>query len=102
MSSVSNTCPCFVHSPVRHFVFISINIASFPQVDLDLPSGQILGLFIRIIRKFVQLFNSLEEGVASASLSTPTNGVDLQPLEQSVDEELVCVCLYCGGVVCLC
>ena len=65
--------------------------ASFPQTELDLPSGQILGLFIRVIRKFVQLFNSLEEGVASASLAPPTDGVDLQPLEQSVDAELVSV-----------
>ena len=62
---------------------------SLVQAELDLPSGQILGLFIRVIRKFVQLFNSLEEDMASATLALPARNVDLQPLEQSVDQELV-------------
>ena len=74
------------------------------QTELDLPSGQILGLFIRIIRKFVQLFSSLEEGVVSASLAPPTSDVDLQPLKQSVDQELVCMhwhVLHITTLVCM-
>lgn len=56
---------------------------------MKLPSSQILGLFHRLIRKFVQLFSQLEEGEAGAGLATPTD-VDLQPIAESVDNELVC------------
>jgi len=63
------------------------------QKEMKLPSSQILGLFHRLVRKFVQLFSQLEEGEAGAGLATPTD-VDLQPIAESVDSELVC-----GGVV---
>ena len=59
------------------------------QKEMKLPSSQILGLFHRLVRKFVQLFSQLEEGEAGAGLATPTD-VDLQPIAESVDSELVC------------
>lgn len=60
------------------------------QVELELPSSQVMGLFNRAMRKFVQLFSSLEEGVASAGLAPPTSsdGVDMEPIKESVDKEL--------------
>ena len=61
------------------------------QVDLDLPINQILGLFNRIMRKLVQVFTKIEEDVASASLATPTD-IDLQPINESIDVELVSWC----------
>ncbi|XP_064399699.1 RNA cytidine acetyltransferase-like [Halichondria panicea] len=55
------------------------------QKELDLPSGQILGLFNRLTHKFVQLFKSLQESAVDIATPTVTN---LQPLKKTIDEEL--------------
>lgn len=62
--------------------------SSLPQKELGLPASQVLGLFNRIIRKFVQLFNSLSE-VAMGDSIPATGDIDMKPLETSVDKELV-------------
>lgn len=62
--------------------------SSLPQKHLGLPASQVLGLFNRIIRKFVQLFNSLSE-VAMGDSIPATGDIDMKPLEMSVDKELV-------------
>ena len=90
---------CLVVGPASD---TSFKLYHLMQLELDLPSGQILGLFIRIIRKFVQLFNSLEEGVASETLVTPSANIDLQPVHQSVEQELVGVLLELDVMCVLC
>lgn len=62
--------------------------SSLPKKELDLPASQVLGLFNRIIRKFVQLFNSLSEVAVGDSIPA-TGDIDMKPLEMSVDKELV-------------
>ena len=50
------------------------------------------------MKKFVQHFSQLEESIAGKDLATPTD-IDLQPITESVDKELVlCVCVC----VCVC
>ena len=70
-------------------------------MELELPSSQVMGLFNRAMRKFVQLFSSLEEGVASAGLAPPTSsdGVDMEPIKESVDKELVRLCVCAVSMV---
>ena len=76
------------HCP--HQVLTSLSPSTYTmQKEMDLPSSQILGLFHRLVRKFVQLFSRLEEGVAREGLATPTD-IDLRPITESVDSELVC------------
>ena len=65
-----------------------IHIHVHAQRELGLPASQILGLFNRIIRKFAHLFNSLSEASVGNSV-TAAGAVDMQPLEMSVDKELV-------------
>ena len=69
-----------------------------PQKELDLPASQILGLFNRLTKKFVQLFSSLEEGVAGADLATPTN-LSLTPIDESMEHELVSSVSWIGVCV---
>ncbi len=57
------------------------------QNELELPSGQILGLFNRLTHKFVQLFKSLQE--SAVDIPPPSAGTDLTPLTKTIDEELV-------------
>lgn len=51
------------------------------QQELELPASQVLGLFSRMARKFVQLFSALEEEVVGAGLATPTT-LDLKPIQE--------------------
>ncbi len=61
------------------------------QVELDLPSSQIMGLFNRAIRKFVKFFTSLQEeevGKGIPLLPSSTANKEMEPLEETLDEEL--------------
>ena len=72
---------------VRLFSDTNYTLPHTTQKELDLPSGQILGLFNRLTHKFVQLFKSLQE--SAVDIATPTATPSLQPLKKTIDEELV-------------
>ena len=59
-------------------------------MECDLPVSQLMGLYNRMIRKFVSQFNSLlEEEVGSrVELATPT-AVAMEPVQQTLEEDLV-------------
>ena len=58
------------------------------EKDLDLPVSQLLGLFIKIVRKFVTFFNEvLEKDVEKTMVERQE--IELVPAKQTIDEELV-------------
>lgn len=63
------------------------------QGELGLGASQLLGLFNRVMHKFLKLFKSLEESVAAGEIANSTNSsnLDLCPITQSIDKELVSV-----------
>ena len=63
-----------------------------------MPVSQILGLFHRLVRKFVQHFNSLSEIAMSDSIPA-TAGVDMQPVGDSIDKELVSILIPVTAIV---
>jgi len=65
------------------------------QKELDLPSGQILGLFTRLTHKFVQLFKKIQESALDKALPIATpSSTELQPLPKTIDQELVWTKFY--------
>ena len=58
------------------------------QKELDLPVSQVLGLFNRIIRKFVQLFNSISEAALGEGIPAAADAGN-EPVKISIDKELV-------------
>lgn len=67
------------------------------QVELELPASQLLGLFNRIMHKFHKLFSSLEESQEAAVMEplphTTESAALMKPVKESLEEELVCVCV---------
>ena len=62
------------------------------EKDLDLPVSQLLGLFIKIVRKLVTFFNDvLEKDVEKTMVERQE--IEMVPATQSIDEELVIVIL---------
>ena len=62
------------------------------EKDLDLPVSQLLGLFIKIVRKLVTFFNEvLEKDVEKTMVERQE--IEMVPATQSIDEELVIVIL---------
>ena len=59
------------------------------QAELDLPASQIMGLFNRIIRKFVKFFTTLQEEEVGKSIPlAPPVAMEMEPVKESLDEEL--------------
>jgi hypothetical protein len=59
------------------------------EQQLDLPASQLLGLFNKIIRKMVQHFTQIMEKDVE-QVMVERQEIELQPVEQTIDEELVC------------
>ncbi|XP_062513855.1 RNA cytidine acetyltransferase-like [Corticium candelabrum] len=60
------------------------------EKELGLPAQQLLGLFNRIIRKAVKVFTEIQTTRAENELGLrkEVGGVEMQPLEKSIDDEL--------------
>ena len=66
------------------------------EQQLDLPASQLLGLFNKIIRKMVQHFTQIMEKDVE-QVMVERQEIELNPVEQTIDEELVCnkcLCLF--------
>ncbi|XP_054827698.1 RNA cytidine acetyltransferase [Eublepharis macularius] len=57
------------------------------EKEIELPSGQLMGLFNRIIRKVVQLFNTIQEKAVEEQMAT-TKEVVMEPTLKSLNEDL--------------
>lgn len=62
------------------------------QGELDLPASQLMGLFNRIIRKFVKFFNSIQEEDVGKTIPlippSANKSKDMQPMEVSLEDDL--------------
>uniref|UniRef100_A0A4X2PLF2 RNA cytidine acetyltransferase n=2 Tax=Xenopus tropicalis TaxID=8364 RepID=A0A4X2PLF2_XENTR len=57
------------------------------EKEIELPSSQLMGLFNRIIRKIVQLFNRIQERAVEEEMAT-TKEVVMEPTLKSLQEDL--------------
>ncbi|XP_077599243.1 RNA cytidine acetyltransferase [Stigmatopora nigra] len=57
------------------------------EKEVDLPSTQLMGLFNRLVRKFVQVFTSIQEQAIEADMATAKD-VDMEPTVQSLKDDL--------------
>lgn len=57
------------------------------EKEIDLPSSQLMGLFNRLIRKFVQVFSGIQEKAIEAQMVT-TKDVTMEPTVRSLNEDL--------------
>ncbi|XP_077451509.1 RNA cytidine acetyltransferase [Stigmatopora argus] len=57
------------------------------EKEVDLPSTQLMGLFNRLVRKFVQIFTSIQEKAIEADMAT-TKDVNMEPTVQSLNDDL--------------
>ncbi|XP_051917493.1 RNA cytidine acetyltransferase [Hippocampus zosterae] len=55
--------------------------------EVDLPSSQLMGLFNRLLRKFVQIFTSIQEKAIEADMAT-TKDVTMEPTVRSLQDDL--------------
>ena len=58
------------------------------EKDLGLPTSQLLGLFIKIVRKLVTFFNDVMERDVEQTM-VERQEIELVPATQTIDEELV-------------
>lgn len=57
------------------------------EKEIELPSSQLMGLFNRLIRKFVQVFTSIQEKAIEAEMVT-TKDVSMEPTVRSLNDDL--------------
>uniref|UniRef100_A0A4W6CWW7 RNA cytidine acetyltransferase n=1 Tax=Lates calcarifer TaxID=8187 RepID=A0A4W6CWW7_LATCA len=57
------------------------------EKEIDLPSSQLMGLFNRLIRKFVQVFTSIQEKAIEAEMAA-TKDVTMEPTVRSLNDDL--------------
>lgn len=57
------------------------------EKEIELPSSQLMGLFNRVIRKFVQIFTSIQEKAIEAQMAA-TKDVTMEPAVRSLNEDL--------------
>ncbi|XP_007885821.1 RNA cytidine acetyltransferase [Callorhinchus milii] len=57
------------------------------EKEIELPSSQLMGLFNRLIRKVVQLFNTIQERAVEEQMVT-TKAVVMEPTIKSLSEDL--------------
>ncbi|KAJ0029381.1 hypothetical protein NQD34_004378 [Periophthalmus magnuspinnatus] len=57
------------------------------EKEIDLPSSQLMGLFNRLIRKFVQVFTHIQEKAIEAQMAT-SKDVSMEPTVCSLNEDL--------------
>ncbi|NXV03706.1 NAT10 acetyltransferase, partial [Cettia cetti] len=71
------------------FLGIGLQHKSLEQLEkeLELPSSQLMGLFNRIIRKVVQLFNTVQEKAVEEQMAA-TKDVVMEPTLKSLNDDL--------------
>ncbi|NXE42420.1 NAT10 acetyltransferase, partial [Ptilorrhoa leucosticta] len=71
------------------FLGIGLQHKSLDQLEkeLELPSSQLMGLFNRIIRKVVQLFNTVQEKAVEEQMAA-TKDVVMEPTLKSLNDDL--------------
>ncbi|KAF4802025.1 RNA cytidine acetyltransferase [Turdus rufiventris] len=71
------------------FLGIGLQHKSLDQLEkeLELPSSQLMGLFNRIIRKVVQLFNAVQEKAVEEQMAA-TKDVVMEPTLKSLNDDL--------------
>ncbi|XP_061139728.1 RNA cytidine acetyltransferase isoform X1 [Syngnathus typhle] len=57
------------------------------EKEVELPSSQLMGLFNRLVRKFVQIFTSIQEKAIEAEMAT-TKDVTMEPTVRSLQDDL--------------
>ncbi|XP_035521188.1 RNA cytidine acetyltransferase [Morone saxatilis] len=57
------------------------------EKEIELPSSQLMGLFNRLIRKFVQVFTSIQEKAIEAEM-VDTKDVSMEPTVRSLNDDL--------------
>ncbi|KAM8860479.1 RNA cytidine acetyltransferase [Synchiropus picturatus] len=57
------------------------------EKEIELPASQLMGLFNRLIRKFVQIFTGIQEKAIEAEMVT-TKDVCMEPTIKSLDDDL--------------
>ncbi|XP_037307846.1 RNA cytidine acetyltransferase [Pungitius pungitius] len=57
------------------------------EKEIELPSSQIMGLFNRLIRKFVQVFTSVQEKAIEAQMAT-SKDISMEPTVGSLKDDL--------------
>ncbi|KAK2917695.1 RNA cytidine acetyltransferase [Channa argus] len=57
------------------------------EKEIDLPSSQLMGLFNRLIRKFVQVFTSIQEKAIEAQMAA-TKDIAMEPTVRSLNDDL--------------
>ncbi|XP_034541182.1 RNA cytidine acetyltransferase [Notolabrus celidotus] len=57
------------------------------EKEIELPSSQLMGLFNRLIRKFVQVFTSIQEKAIEAEMAD-TKDVSMEPTFKSLTDDL--------------
>ncbi|XP_037622753.1 RNA cytidine acetyltransferase [Sebastes umbrosus] len=57
------------------------------EKEIELPSSQLMGLFNRLIRKFVQVFTSIQEKAIEAEMAT-SQDVSMEPTVRSLNDDL--------------
>ncbi|KAK5867197.1 hypothetical protein PBY51_011711 [Eleginops maclovinus] len=57
------------------------------EKEIELPSSQLMGLFNRLIRKFVQVFTSIQEKAIEAEMAT-SKDVSMEPTVRSLNDDL--------------
>uniref|UniRef100_A0A671WYG2 RNA cytidine acetyltransferase n=1 Tax=Sparus aurata TaxID=8175 RepID=A0A671WYG2_SPAAU len=57
------------------------------EKEIELPSSQLMGLFNRLIRKFVQVFTRIQEKAIEAEMAT-TKDVSMEPTAKSLTDDL--------------
>ncbi|XP_028304821.1 RNA cytidine acetyltransferase [Gouania willdenowi] len=57
------------------------------EKEIDLPSSQLMGLFNRLVRKFVQIFTSIQEKAIEAEMGD-TKDLGMEPTVKSLNDDL--------------
>jgi N-acetyltransferase 10 len=58
--------------------------------ELNLPQSQLLALFNKSIKKVIDLINSTQENELGKTFVNSLDSVNMQPLDKSLRQELVC------------
>uniref|UniRef100_H1A153 RNA cytidine acetyltransferase n=1 Tax=Taeniopygia guttata TaxID=59729 RepID=H1A153_TAEGU len=87
LSQMGDICLSAAQSAL--FLGIGLQHKSLDQLEkeLELPSSQLMGLFNRIIRKVVQLFNTVQEKAVEEQMAAPKDVV-MEPTLKSLNDDL--------------
>ncbi|NXG41230.1 NAT10 acetyltransferase, partial [Psilopogon haemacephalus] len=80
---------CLSAAQLALFLGIGLQHKSLEQLEkeVELPSSQLMGLFNRIIRKVVQLFNTVQEKAVEEQM-VATKDIVMEPMLKSLNDDL--------------